>query len=124
MRPISLLPFARVITSSMTPTMATGAERKRAGQRRALDTAGAEWLAAALEALRQVALREKLFIVDAVRKAAKERGVGEPKCFQAWGGLFHLAAKEKLIRKTYRYRLSKLPTNNSGVRTLWMSLLI
>jgi hypothetical protein len=97
--------------------------RKDEGQSQALENEKDEWKQAALNVIRDVARRERFFIVDSVRQLAKEKNIGEPRNHAVWGAVFRQAAREKIIKKTHRYRASSLKANNMGLRNVWRSLL-
>jgi len=97
--------------------------RKNAGQDRSSEQTNTAWKMAVLEIIREVAKTHRFFIVDEVRELANERGLGNPEKYGAWGSLFRQAAREKVIKKTNRFKISKIKTNNMGVRQVWRSLI-
>jgi hypothetical protein len=98
--------------------------RKNEAQDRCLEQTNTDWKAKALQVLKAVAETHKFFIVDQVREMADKMAIGKPEKHGVWGSLFREAARQKIIKKTNRFRVSQLKSNNMGVRQLWRSLVL
>jgi hypothetical protein len=84
-----------------------------------------KWESAAMELLKQVARTNPYFTADDVRELAdSQQGFAKPYTHSAWGVLFRAAAKQKLIKKTRRYKPSTRQSGYVRIINIWESLLI
>lgn len=99
-----------------------GQELKEAGQGLALEHAGADWQALALDHLQKfVAGRQEPFAIEDFRAYALTRGLPHPVTHKAWGAFPQLAARRGLIRSTEQYRKARSARTHAHPVLLWVA---
>lgn len=106
---------------------AIGVALKRAGQRRALESAGNPWVEKTLAllkdwcAVRKASLQPR-FWFEEFRAFCERQHWSAPATHHVWGSLPALAARRGVIRFTGEYTPAESPRTRSHPVKLWMAL--
>lgn len=99
-----------------------GQELKEQGQDVALEHAGGDWQAQALDHLQRfVAGRSEPFAIEDFRAWAVANGMPMPVTHKAWGALPCIASRRGLIRSTDTYRKARSARTHAHPVLLWVA---
>lgn len=94
-----------------------GVQLKELGQQQVLTNAGEQWKDAALDCILNLANSGNEFTSDDIRGIMDK--TNPPHNGKAYGAILSSASKKKIIKKTGRYVLTKIPTSHARMIAVW-----